>query len=280
MSEARAHAPSPSLLGLIARSLLSRSSPDRAEVARTWGRLCRYYSRALWGLTSRVCQKADLQRIESLAREMASVVERDPACAAKYADYAFWIPFNVNRVGSLGLHQSQPLRILDIGCGPGYFLAAAAACGHECYGIDAPAAVMTAVEQRVYSELLAALSLQDRVSPLLIERFKPMALPVRDLNLITAFWICFNRHEQPDEWSVEEWKFFVQDAMTYLRDGGVLHLELNSNLARYHSLEWYDQATLGFFRSAGTVDRNLVRIGKGKPQGWRQTQNPAQARAG
>ena len=280
MTEARAHAPSPSMLGLIARSLLSRNSPDRVQAARTWGRLWRYHSRALWALTSRVCERADLQRIENLAREMAPVVARDPACAAKYADYAYWVPFNVNRVGSLGLHQSSALRILDIGCGPGYFLAASTACGHECYGIDAPPAVMTPVEQRVYGELLAALSLQDRVSPLLIERFKPMVLPARDLDLITAFWICFNRHEQPDEWSVAEWQFFVQDAMTYLRDGGVLHLELNSNLPRYQSLEWYDRPTLEFFRSAGTVDRNVVRITKGKPQGWQQPQDTAQARAG
>lgn len=280
MTEARAHAPSPSLLGLIARSLRSRSSPDRVQVARTWGRLWRYHSRALWELTSRVCANSDLQRIESLAREMAPAVECDPACAAKYADYAYWVPFNVNRVGNLRLQQSQPLRILDIGCGPGYFLAAASACGHECYGIDAPATVMTTTEQRVYSEMLGALSLRDRVSPLLIERFKPMTLPVRDLDLITAFWICFNRHEQPDEWGVAEWQFFVQDAMTYLRDGGVLHLELNSNLTRYGSMEWYDQPTLEFFRSAGSVDRNVVRISKGKPEGWKQPQNPAQARAG
>lgn len=280
MTEARAHAPSPSVLGLITRSLLSRNSPDRVQVARTWGRLWRYHSRALWALTSRVCERADLQRIENLAREMAPTVARDPACAAKYADYAYWVPFNVNRVGSLGLHESSALRILDIGCGPGYFLAAASASGHECYGIDVPATIMTAVEQRVYSELLASLSLQDHVSPLLIERFKPMALSTRDLDLITAFWICFNRHEQPDEWSVAEWQFFVQDAMTYLRDGGVLHLDLNSNLPRYQSLEWYDRPTLEFFRSAGTVDRNTVRITKGKPPGWQQPPNPAQARTG
>jgi len=275
MTEARAHAQSPSFLGLMARSLLSRNSSERAEIARTWGRLCRHRSLALCRLTSRVCENADLQRIEKLAREMAPVVERDPACAAKYADYAYWIPFNVNRVGGLGLHHSRPLRILDIGCGPGYFLAAAAACGHECYGIDAPAAVMTPVEQRVYSAMLAALSLADRVSPLLIERYKPMALPQRDLDLITAFWICFNRHEQPDEWGAAEWKFFVQDAMSYLRDGGVLHLELNSNLSRYRSLEWYDHETLEFFRSAGAVDRNVVRISKGKPQQWGLPQSPA-----
>ena len=275
MTEARAHAPSPSVLGLMARSLLSRNSSDRAEVARTWGRLWRHRSLALCRLTARVCENADLKRIGGLAREMAPVVERDPACAAKYADYAYWIPFNVNRVGSLSLHQSRSLRILDIGCGPGYFLAAAAACGHECYGIDAPPAVMTPVEQRVYSEMLASLSLSERVSPLLIERYKPMGLALRDLDLITAFWICFNRHEQPDEWGAAEWNFFVQDALSYLREGGILHLELNSNAERYGPMEWYDRETLEFFRSAGKVQRNVVRIAKGKTQAWEQPQKPA-----
>jgi SAM-dependent methyltransferase len=275
MTEARAHSQSPSLLGLIARSFRARRSPDRVEIARTWGRLCRYRSLALCRLAARICENADLERIDNLAREMAEALKRDPASAAKYTDYSYWIPFNVDRVGRLDLHRSRPLRMLDIGCGPGYFLTAASACGHEVYGIDAPASVLTDIEARVYSVMLKALACDDRVSPLLIERFVPMALPQRDLDLITAFWICFNRHYQPDEWGAGEWRFFVRDAMSYLRDGGVLHLELNSNVKRYGSLEWYDQETLDFFRSAGAVQRNTVRISKGKPQGWGQPQNPA-----
>lgn len=274
MTEARAHAQSPSLLGLIARSFWSRRSPDRMEIARTWGRLCRYRSLALCRLNSRICQNADLERIDNLGQEMAGALERDPASAAKYTDYSYWIPFNVDRVGRLGLHRMQRLSILDIGCGPGYFLAAASACGHEVYGIDAPVSVLTGVEERVYSVMLKALGCDDRVSPLLIERFVPMALPQRDLDLITAFWICFNRHDQPDEWQAAEWRFFVQDAMSYLREGGVLHLELNSNAKRYGALEWYDQETLDFFRSVGSVQRNTVRVSKGTPQGWGLPQNP------
>ena len=275
MTEARAHSQSLSLLGLIARSFRSRHSPDRVEIARTWGRLCRYRSLTLCRLASRICENADLERIDNLGKEMAVTREHDPASAAKYTDYSYWIPFNVDRVGRLGLHRSRRLRVLDIGCGPGYFLAAASACGHEVYGIDAPASVLSDVEERVYSVMLKALACDDRVAPLLIERFVPMALPQRDLDLITAFWICFNRHDQADEWGAAEWRFFAQDAMSYLHDGGVLHLELNSNLRRYGALEWYDQETLDFFRSAGTVDRNTVRITKGKPQEWGLPQNPA-----
>jgi hypothetical protein len=259
-----------SLLGSIARSVLSQDSAEqRLELAKIWIALSRHRSLDLCRLPASVCAKADLNRIQRLGREMAMVVDCDPESAAKYADYHFWVPFNVLRMGSLSLHRSRPLRILDVGCGPGYFMAAVLACGHDCYGIDAPVGVLTDVEARVYGELLAAMSCSDRVSPLLIERFTPMKLPVAPLDLITAFWICFNRHQQPDEWGVEEWRFWVDDAQSYLADGGTLHLELNSNPARYPSLEWYDQPTLDFFRSLGTVRRNVVRITKGKPAEWK-----------
>ncbi len=277
MTDARASFQSPSLLGLIARSFTSRNSPDRAELVRTWSRLCRRRSLALCRLTSRVCEKADLERIDHLRDEMAEALQRDPFCAAKYADYGFWIPFNVDRIGALSLHRSRPLRILDIGCGAGYFMAAAMACGHDCYGVDAPRTVLTDIEARVYSEMLAAFSCSERVSPLLIERFvaMPTTLPLRDLDLITAFWICFNRHEQADEWGAAEWQFFVNDALSHLREGGILHLELNSNPPRYGSLEWYDAETVAFFRSVGTVQRNVIRVAKGKPEGWGELRKPA-----
>ncbi|HUI83758.1 MAG TPA: class I SAM-dependent methyltransferase [Candidatus Binatia bacterium] len=276
MSQPHVQSQPASLLGVIAGSLLSRNSAERhLELVRTWAHLGRYRSLALCRLPARIRERADLPRIARLGAEMADARRADPACAAKYADYRFWIPFNVARIGALSLHRSPPLRILDIGCGPGYFLAAALACGHECHGVDAPPAALTSVEARVYGEMLAALSCASRVSPLLIERFVPMSLPFRDLDLITAFWICFNRHQQPDEWGASEWRFFVDDATSHLRDGGTLHLELNSNPQRYGRLEWYDTDTLDFFRSVGAVERNVVRITKGKPQAWEQARSQA-----
>ena len=111
--------------------------------------------------------------------------------------------------------------------------------------------------------MLGALAIEKRVSPLLIERYKPMAFPQKDLDLVTAYWICFNRHRQSDEWGATEWRFWVDDALTYLRPSGVLHLELNENPERYGSLMWYDKETLDYFRSAGTVQGGIVRITKG-----------------
>jgi SAM-dependent methyltransferase len=270
MLETRAASEPQSLLGSITRSVLSQDSAEgRLELAKIWIALGRYRSLQLCRLPARVCAAGDLARMQRLDDEIAAVRDCDPESAAKYTDYSFWVPFNVLRIAALGLHRSRPLRILDLGCGPGYFMAAATACGHDCYGVDAPAGVLNDVEARVYSEMLASLSLADRVRPLLIERFTPMKLPVEGLDLITAFWICFNRHQQPDEWGVEEWRFWVDDARAHLADGGVLHLELNSHAARYGSLEWYDQPTLDFFRSLGTVQRNVVRIAKGKFPEWK-----------
>jgi hypothetical protein len=123
--------------------------------------------------------------------------------------------------------------------------------------------------------MLAALACDRYVSPLLIERFVPVSLPYRDLDAITAFWICFNRHRQVDEWGVSEWRFFVGDAVSHLRMGGFLHLELNSHPERYGSLDWYDEETLDFFHSVGTIRRGVVRIVKGKSQEWGQNRKPA-----
>jgi SAM-dependent methyltransferase len=217
-------------------------------------------------LTGWVRNRTDLRRIKRLASEMADILESDPTSAAKYVDYGIWIPFNVARIGRLQLHHSRPLRILDIGCGPGYFLTAARGCGHEGFGIDAPTDILSDVENRVYSELLGAQRIEGCVSPSLIERFVPLRSELYDLDLITAFWICFNRHRQADEWEVDEWRFFVKDALSHLRPGGVLHLELNDNPERYGALCWYDEPTLEFFRSVGVVNVNIVRVTKPQTQ--------------
>jgi hypothetical protein len=232
------------------------------RISKNWSRVCSYHSVALLRVWSRFRKQADLARIDRLREETADVVRRDPVCAAKYADYRFWAPFNLAKIGALFLHDSPPLRILDVGCGPGYFLAMARAAGHDCHGIDAPPHNLTAVELRVYSELLAALHCSPYISPVLIERLLPMRVAERDLDLITAFWITFNRLRQPDEWGVAEWQFFIEDALSHLRDGGTLHLELNPHSERYGTLEWYDAETLKFFCSVGAVDRGVVRVRK------------------
>jgi SAM-dependent methyltransferase len=250
-------------------SFLPSPLARRLHIYRLESAVRAYGSTALSAAVGRVRERADMDRIRRLRRQIRPVLDAHPTSAAKYADLASWLPLNIQRAARLDLHRAPGKRILDLGCGPGYFLAAARALGHESWGIDAPETYFSAIEKQVYSELLEALGCRPYVSNVLIEPFAPLPAEPASFDLVTAFWICFNRHKQPDEWGVAEWRFFVSDAFRILRPGGLLYLELNINEERYGALRWYDAATLDYFRSAGTVEGNRVWIrtapGAGEP---------------
>lgn len=219
-----------------------------------------YRSPDLTSVYQTVESSTDLTRVEQLKREMASVHDRYGA--AKYADFPYWLIRNIHRAGQLGLHIDRRLRILDIGCGPGYFMAVARALGHHCQGIDLPAASFTSIERHVYAELLGALHCKQYVSPLAVERFSSLDLGEQKYDLITAFLVCFNRHNKPDQWGLAEWRYFVQDAMARLYPGGRLYLGLNDNPHRFGKLKFYDEELLSYFQSMGAVDGARVTIVK------------------
>jgi len=223
-------------------------------------RLRAYGSRKLDGAFSAVQRSADKKRIAQLSRDVAAIFRRDPFSAAKYVDFPIWLLRNIHRAAQLGLHEASGLRILDIGCGPGYFIAAARALGHECRGIDVPNSWFTPLELQVYSELLQALNCHQYVSPLSIERFVPLPFHGEQCDLITAFLVCFNRHDKPDQWGVPEWRFFVEDALRNLREGGRLFLGLNDNRKRFGKLLFYDDELLAYFQSVGTVNGARITI--------------------
>jgi len=198
--------------------------------------------------------------VARLRRRVEPVYQREPTSAAKYAKPRHWVLLNTLRVADLGLDTASALRVLDIGCGPAYFLAVARALGHQCYGVDAPDTVLSPVERDVYTTLVDVFQCREVVSPLLIERFKPLPFREQPFDLITAYWICFNCHRQPDEWGREEWRFFIEDAMACLLPGGRLMLDLNENAERFGELRFYDAATRDYFRSVGKVDQGRILV--------------------
>lgn len=235
---------------------------DQITTARLAFKIRRHSSPGLNEAVSRV--EASIEpAVAKLWRKVEAAYRENPASAAKYARPHRWFLLNTLRMAELGLHNSSGLRVLDIGCGPGYFVALARALGHDCYGVDAPASYLTDVEREVYASLLEALGCSPVVSPLLIERFKPLPFREQPFDLITALWICFNRHGQADEWGVDEWKFFVQDAYGCLRPGGRIVLDLNENRDRYAELRFYDAATRDYFRSVGDVQQGRVVLTRG-----------------
>ncbi len=61
----------------------------------------------------------------------------DGVSPKKYLNLENWMHTNVKRVRDLRLKKAPPrLRILDIGCGSGYFLHIAKCLGHDVLGLD------------------------------------------------------------------------------------------------------------------------------------------------
>src|SRR6266699_4600423 len=70
------------------------------------------------------------------AREIQQRYANSTAGYAKYANIEPWLRLNRERVQDLKLHRSEPKRLLDLGCGGGFFLLIAKNLGHSVLGLD------------------------------------------------------------------------------------------------------------------------------------------------
>ena len=136
----------------------------------------------------------------------------------KYLDLDRWIGINIRRIRQVELDLARPKRILDLGCGAGYFLYISQLLGHSGLGLDMDRLSMF----REVTRLLGVRRIVQR-----IEAFRPLPDLGQKFDLITAFMICFNNHKMPDVWDVPEWEFFLDDLAKHLTPRGRVWLELN-----------------------------------------------------
>src|ERR671937_234048 len=74
---------------------------------------------------------------EARAREIQQRYANSTAGYAKYANIEPWLRLNRERVQDLKLHRSAPKRVLDLGCGGGFFFFILKTVGHSVLGLDA-----------------------------------------------------------------------------------------------------------------------------------------------
>ena len=138
-----------------------------------------------------------------------------PSASARYIDARRYLMIALHRLYSLQLHRVEPIRVLDLGTGPGYFPYVCRFHGHAAQGTD-----------------VEGVEICDRISELLrvprtiwpIRAFEPAPDLGNRFELITAFMICFNKSDG-GLWGVPEWDFFLRDlAQRVLTSHGAVYL--------------------------------------------------------
>lgn len=165
----------------------------------------------------------------------------------RFADVAYWIGINVERAQDLWLDRSPALRILDLGCGAGYFLYVCRLFGHDVLGLDLD-------DHQLFRDTLAMLNV-----PRVVSRIQPnTALPDlgRRFDLVAAHRICFQRiggARSGEEWSTSHWKFFIDDVRSrLLTPRGRLLLDFNP---RPDGTSFFTSELRSFFKSQNAVLR-------------------------
>ena len=199
--------------------------------------------------TKRVIETIDPAGFEQIRRRYAAA---DPGADwPKYLDLDRWIGVNIRRIRQLELDLARPKRILDLGCGAGYFLYIAQLLGHSGVGLDMDRLTM-------FGEITRLLGVRRVVQQ--IEAFRPLPNFGQKFDVITAFMICFNNHKMPGLWGVREWEFFLADLGKYLRPRGQIWLELNQE----YDETFYTPELKEFFHKRGAkIDEHKIIFNSG-----------------
>jgi SAM-dependent methyltransferase len=164
----------------------------------------------------------------------------------KYLGLDYWLEVNVRRAERLGLHIGPPRRVLDLGCGCGYFLLVCRLAGHEVLGVD------RAERRSLFTEMRDLLGVP--WAPHAITVGEPLPALGR-FDVVTAHMVTFNGHRAPNLWGPAEWSWLLGEL-----DAPRVYLELN----REPDGTVYPPGLRAYFESLGAViDEHRVLIDRG-----------------
>jgi len=181
-------------------------------------RLFSSHYRRQCAITAGLAEEIEEKGLDSMRRRYKqSGTEKRPSL--KYLELSVHLAAAVREADWLGLFDTGPKTVLDLGCGPGYFLYTLQEHGHEVMGLDLD-------EDPMYNELVRLLEIPRVVHR--ITRFERLPDFDKPFDLITAYSICFNRNNEGEEvWGRDEWSFFIDDSLSRLQPHGRLCLQFN-----------------------------------------------------
>jgi len=184
---------------------------------------------------------------EARVREIQQRYANSTAGYAKYANIEPWLRLNRERVQDLKLHRSEPKRVLDLGCGGGFFLFIAKNLGHSVLGLDIEHVAL-------FTELLELFRVPRVVWR--ISAFEPLPDLGQKFDWITAFSTNFYLyHPTKERWGTAEWDFFLGDLSQHLAPGGKIFFGLNP----LYSGDYYTPELRDLFISRGAdVERERI----------------------
>ena len=162
-----------------------------------------------------------------------------------YEDADYWVGVNVKRVQDLWLDRSPSLQILDLGCGPGYFLYLCQLFGHQGLGLDPDDEPFFRGTTQLFgvNRIVARICAQT-----------PLPDIGRKFDLVTGHRVCFHRIARDEngnwvEWTEADWKYFIDDVRSrFLKADGRLLLEFNR---RQDGSSFFTPELRTFFESQG-----------------------------
>ena len=192
--------------------------------------------------------KIDQQRAREIQQRYANSI----AGYAKYANIEPWLRLNRERVQDLNLQRSVPKRVLDLGCGGGFFLFILKNLGHSVLGLDIERVVL-------FTELLELFEVPRVVWK--ISAFEPLPDLGQKFDWITAFSVNFNLyHPSKERWGTAEWDFFLCDLQARLTPDGKVFFGLNP----LYDGDYYSPELRDLFLSRGaSVERERIFFERG-----------------
>ena len=201
--------------------------------------------------TKRVIETIDPAAFEQIRRRHA--VENPGEHWPKYLELDRWIAISIRRIREIELDLARRKRILDLGCGAGYFLYIAQLLGHSGLGLDVDSVPM-------FSDITRLLGVRRVIQR--IRAFDPLPVLGAKFDLVTAFMICFNNHKQTNLWGVPEWEFFLDDLSRHLAPRGRVWLELN---CEYDGTFYTPELKAFFQRRGARIDEHKIMFTSGLP---------------